>query len=113
MARWPDGHKWPNMAKMAIYGHMASEQHATNIVVEFCEFGKKLYCTKYLKFIQIWARSRPLVCRGAKCIEPGVNNCLSLLVANLHTVGDLIPLGSSAQGQSVWSEVYGTKCLCM
>ena len=23
MVRWPDGHKWPNMAKMAIYGHRA------------------------------------------------------------------------------------------
>ena len=23
MARWPDGHKWPIMAKMAIYGHLA------------------------------------------------------------------------------------------
>ena len=29
--RWPYGHKWPNMAKMAIYGHMAIEPCATNM----------------------------------------------------------------------------------
>ena len=31
MVRWPDRHKWPYMAKMAIYGHLASEPCATNI----------------------------------------------------------------------------------
>ena len=31
MVQWPDGHKWPNMAKMVIYGHLASEPCATNI----------------------------------------------------------------------------------
>ena len=30
MARWPDGHQWPNMAKMAIYGHLAIGPWVTN-----------------------------------------------------------------------------------
>ena len=29
--RWPFGHKLPNMAKMAIYGHMAIGPCATNM----------------------------------------------------------------------------------
>ena len=29
--KWPDGHKWPNMAKMAIYGHLAIEPYVTNM----------------------------------------------------------------------------------
>ena len=31
MVRWPHGHKWPNMAKMAIYGHMAIGLYAKNM----------------------------------------------------------------------------------
>ena len=31
MVRWPYDHKWPNMAKMAIYGHMAIALHAKNM----------------------------------------------------------------------------------
>ena len=31
MVWWPDGHTWPNMAKMAIYGHLAIGPHATNM----------------------------------------------------------------------------------
>ena len=28
----PPNHKWPNMAKMAIYGHLATRPYATNMV---------------------------------------------------------------------------------
>ena len=31
MGKWPYGHKWPNMAKMAIYGHMAIGLYAKNM----------------------------------------------------------------------------------
>ena len=31
MVQWPYGHKWPNMAKMAIYGHLAIGLYAKNM----------------------------------------------------------------------------------
>ena len=31
MVRWSDGHKWPYMAIMAIYGHLAIGPCATNV----------------------------------------------------------------------------------
>ena len=44
--RWPDGHKWQNIAKMAIYVHLAIRPTPTPPPLEFLR--------KFLQFRHVW-----------------------------------------------------------